>query len=125
MGILFLFVDNFVCTFRKNIEYEKCDPCSGVLGIANSEVPENNIPSQPIPIPSKDEVKITFTLPEGVNRGELQLFSTTGQKIRSYQVDDRFGFIMLDNSQLAPGMYYYNIIVNGQVSSTQKLLVVK
>ena len=35
------------------------------------------------------------------------------------------GFIMLDNSQLTPGMYYYNIVANGQVSSTQKLVLVK
>ncbi len=102
-----------------------CDACGGSLGMVSIEKPINNILSQPVPNPSKDEVKITFTLPEGVSRGELQLFATDGKRIRTYQVDNRFGFIMLDNSQLAPGMYYYNIVVNGQISATQKLLVIK
>ncbi|NDC41667.1 MAG: T9SS C-terminal target domain-containing protein, partial [Chitinophagia bacterium] len=83
------------------------------------------IPTQPLPNPSKDEVKITFTLPNGVSRGELLLYTSSGQLLKSYQVDNRFGFIMLDNTLLAPGLYYYNIVANGQVSSTQKLLVVK
>jgi len=89
-----------------------------------SRKPEN-IPTQPLPNPSSNKVKITFTLPEGVTQGELNLYSTDGQLLRSYKVDNRFGFIMLDNSQLSSGMYYYNIIANGTISSTQKLVLVK
>jgi len=36
-----------------------------------------------------------------------------------------FGFIMVDDSQFAPGMYYYNLSVNGVVSSSQKMVVIK
>ncbi len=103
-----------------------CDPCGGgLLELSSIEKPTNNILTQPIPNPSKDEVKITFTLPEGTSRGELQLYGTNGQKIKTFQVDNRFGYIMLDNSQLASGVYYYNIVVNGQVSTTQKFVVIK
>ncbi len=103
-----------------------CETCvTPSLGTAMTKDQPNNIITQPIPNPSKDEVKITFTLPEGSSRGELQLFSNTGVRIKTCQVDNRFGFIMLDNSLLPPGLYYYNIVVNGVVSSSQKLLVVK
>ncbi len=103
-----------------------CETCvTSSLGTAKTKEQPNNITSQPIPNPSGNEVKITFSLPDGSNNGELQLFSSTGAKVKTFQVDNRFGFIMLDNSLLPPGLYYYNIVVNGVVSSTQKLLVVK
>ena len=102
-----------------------CDACGGALGLAKVEDKQQNILSQPMPNPSKDQVKITFTLPDGVSRAELDIYNTSGQKVKSYQVDNRFGFIMVDNSQLASGVYYYNIVANGVVSSSQKMLVIK
>jgi len=103
-----------------------CNNCSSPLGLAKNEKQNGgNIITQPQPNPSSNEVKITFTLPEGANRGELILYNSEGQKIKKYQVDNRFGFIMLDNSQLPSGMYYYNIVANGIISSTQKMVLVK
>ncbi len=102
-----------------------CETCLYTSFVANQNERPNTIITEPVPNPSRDNVKITFTLPEGVNRGELQLFSNNGVRIKTCQVDNHFGFIMLDNSLLTPGLYYYNIVVNGAVSSTQKLLVVK
>ena len=85
----------------------------------------NKIESLPIPNPSKDQVKITFTLPDGVTRAKLSIYTTNGQLVKTYDVDNRFGFIMLDNSALPSGLYFYNIEVNGFVSSSQKIVVVK
>ena len=104
-----------------------CDACDGrgTLGLAKSEEKPTNFLSNPVPNPSKNEVKITFSLPEGATLGELTIYSSSGQKMRSYKVDNRFGFIMVDNSQFEPGMYYYNLVVNGQVSSTQKMVVIR
>jgi len=102
-----------------------CSTCGGgILGLGAVNKP-NNFSTQPIPNPSSNEVKITFTLPAGADQGELCLYNTDGKRIKTYQVDNRFGFIMLDNSQLPAGLYYYNIVVNGSVSSTQKMVVLK
>ncbi len=103
-----------------------CNTCSGNgLCVAKNEHPNNGIQTQPIPNPSSEQVKITFTLPQGANQGNLVLYNTEGQKIKSFVVDNHFGYIMLDNSKLASGVYYYNIEVNGEISSTQKLVVIK
>ncbi len=103
-----------------------CETCvTRSLGTAKLDDPQKSIISQPIPNPSKDNVKIAFTLPEGVNMAELQVFDMKGQRIRSYKVDNKFGFIMLDNSQLAAGTYLYNIVVDGSISSTQKFVVIR
>ena len=102
-----------------------CDICGGGLGLAKTDEKPTNFLSNPMPNPSKDQVKITFTLPDGANRGELTIYNTSGQIMKSYTVDNRFGFIMVDDSQFAPGLYYYNLVVNGVLSSTQKMVVVK
>ena len=103
-----------------------CNTCSGNgLGVAKVEKTNNGIPTQPLPNPSSSQVKITFTLPEGVNNANLVLYNNTGQEIRSFIVDNRFGYILLDNSQLSSGVYYYNIEANGIISSTQKMVVIK
>ena len=105
-----------------------CDVCGGgtdgALGVTQVEKLKD-FSTQPIPNPSSNEVKITFSLPAGASRGELVLFNSNGQKVKTYDVDNRFGFITLDNTQLQAGMYYYNIVANGEVSMTQKMVLVK
>ncbi len=103
-----------------------CNTCgSAGAGETGMNEIENNFPTKAQPNPSSNEVKITFKLPEGAKEGELSLYNTNGQKINTYRVDNRFGYILLDNSKLPTGVYYYNIVVNGEVSSTQKLVLVK
>lgn len=100
-----------------------CNVCGNDLGLAENKI--NDIPTSVMPNPSSNEVKITFTLPGGVKQGELNLYNTNGQLLKSYKVDDRFGYILIDNSQLPPGMYYYNIVANGMASLSQKMVLVK
>lgn len=103
-----------------------CDACTGsTLGTVKKDDKPVDLLSSPVPNPSSNQVKITFTLPEGASKGELTIFNTEGKMMRTYTVDNRFGFIMVDDSQFAPGMYYYNLSVNGVVSSSQKMVVIK
>ena len=102
-----------------------CEQCIDRSGISSNTQPQNDIKTEFSPNPSSDKVKITFTLPKDIKRGEVQLFNSFGTLIKSYQVDDHFGYILLDNSQLKAGIYYYNVIANGSISETQKLVVIK
>lgn len=103
-----------------------CDACGGyTLGLSQVQKPDKDFFSMPIPNPSSDQVKIAFTLPEGAGHAELQVFNATGQKVKTYEVDNTFGYVMLDNSKLPAGTYLYNIVVEGHVSSSQKFVVVK
>ena len=61
----------------------------------------------------------------GVVIGELSIYNGNGQKVKSYTVDNRFGFILVDNSQLPSGIYCVKLITNGRASSAQKMLVIK
>jgi len=101
-----------------------CELCGNGLGVAKNQKSRDGI-SEPIPNPSSGQVKITFQLPQDVKDGEIEIFNTNGQKIKSYKVDNAFGYIMVDNSILPSGIYYYNLISNGNITSTKKMVVFK
>jgi hypothetical protein len=101
-----------------------CDICGNGLGLAKVSGKPSDV-SDPIPNPSKDQVKITFTLPEGTRQGEIDLYNISGKLLKTYTVDNTFGFIYLNNSELPAGMYYYNLIADGNVTTTKKMIVLK
>ena len=101
-----------------------CDVCGNGLGLANEKVKPNGV-SEPMPNPSSGQVKITFTLPENVQQGQIDIYNMNGQKLKSFKVDRTFGYITVDDSEFPAGMYYYNLIANGEVSTTRKMLVIK
>jgi hypothetical protein len=84
-----------------------------------------DILTTPSPNPSTGKMKITFELPGDTKLGELRIYNESGVRLKTYKVDNRFGFIMIDNSELPAGLYYYNIVADGKRSKTQKILVVK
>ena len=101
-----------------------CDVCGNGLGLAKEQVKQNGV-SEPIPNPSSGQVKITFTLPDNVKQGQIDIYNMNGQKLKSFKVDRTFGYITVDDSEFPAGMYYYNLIANGEVSTTRKMLVIK
>ena len=101
-----------------------CDVCGNGLGLANEKVKQNGV-SEPIPNPSSGQVKITFTLPDNVKQGQIDIYNMNGQKLKSFKVDKTFGYITVDDSEFPAGMYYYNLIADGEVSTTRKMLVIK
>ncbi len=101
-----------------------CDVCGNGLGLAKEQVKLNPV-SEPIPNPSSGQVKITFTLPDNVKQGQIDIYNMNGQKLKSFKVDRTFGYITVDDSEFPAGMYYYNLIADGEVSTTRKMLVIK
>ena len=99
----------------------------GSLGI---ETPQHNntgghATSQAVPNPSADQVKIYYTLPTGIDEGNITLYNTTGQSVKTYRVTNAFPFITLDNSNLSSGIYYYSLSGNGMAPTGNKMVVIK
>lgn len=81
--------------------------------------------SNPVPNPSSDVAKVEFTLPEGITKGELSVYSMKGVLVKKFQVDGAFGYLLLDNSDLEPGTYFYKLETENNVAEIQKMLVIK
>lgn len=102
-----------------------CIACNSYLKVPGEINIGNNSTPTAVPNPSKDQVKIFYTLPDGVNQGMITIYNTTGQSVKSYTVTNAFPYITLDNSNLAPGVYYYSLMGIGIMPSGNKMVVVK
>lgn len=103
-----------------------CNICGNGLGLAN---PVNNglngTLSDAIPNPNNGSFKIGYTLPIGITNGEINFYNTNGQQVKSYVVDNSSNFLVVDNSMLPSGVYYYNLMANGMPTTAKKMVVIK
>ncbi len=103
-----------------------CNLCGNGLGLAKAlHSDDNGDLSDPAPNPSSSQTKLTYTLPEGSSKGEISIYSANGELVKTYKVDKTFSYITIDNSILPAGIYYYNLIADGNVTMTKKMLVIK
>jgi hypothetical protein len=102
-----------------------CSTCGSgtTLGIV-SKVTNNNSGSisDPIPNPNNGSVRIDYTLPENVNKGEIVFYNSNGQRVKSYAVFDTAPYLLINNLQLPSSIYYYCLIAN-DVSTTSKKMI--
>ena len=77
------------------------------------------------PNPSKETAKINYKLPQGANQGEIVFYSLNGTVVKRFKVDRSFKTLLLNNSDLAPGTYLYNLVTSKNVTKAKKMIVIK
>ncbi len=104
-----------------------CNPCGAGPGLAistTSSSDNSGLLLNLVPNPSSSSVRIEYNLRPGIT-AVIQLFDGHGQLIRSYNVDHTFNYLMLDNSSLASGTYYYSITTSDHLTTARKMIVIK
>ncbi|MFN3403549.1 MAG: T9SS type A sorting domain-containing protein [Cytophagaceae bacterium] len=91
----------------------------------NQKIDKAGMLSYPMPNPASDMTKIEFELPEGERMGEILVYNQQGILMKSYIVDDTFGFLMLNSSDLSAGTYVYQMKAENRLSESQKMMVIK
>ena len=81
--------------------------------------------SSPMPNPSSETTRIEFQLPAEANMGELTVYNSMGLRVKSYKVDNAFGDLLLNNSDLSSGNYTYQLVAGGKRIGSQKMMVIK
>ena len=77
------------------------------------------------PNPSNGSVTLQYELPKGEKDGELILYNMQGAEVKRYKVDNTFKDILLDNTQLPAGTYFYQLQTSKGSVGTKKMVVVK
>lgn len=77
------------------------------------------------PNPSNGQVRIEYTLPDGVLSGELIITDVQGHELKRYQVGTAFNDILIEKSDLASGTYLYRIVTAKGESDAHRLVVLK
>ena len=95
----------------------------GTLSTAIAEA--NGQFSNLYPNPSYGEVTLQYELPKGEREGELILYNMQGAEIKRYKVDNTFNDVLIDNTQLQAGTYFYQLQTSKGAVGTKKMIVVK
>ena len=78
---------------------------------------------QNAPNPVQGTTTVEFYIPETVGTAILQLFNNT-QLIETWNISQRGeGEQLINTSELAPGIYYYSLIVDGVSAGTKRMVV--
>ncbi|MBI3500441.1 MAG: T9SS type A sorting domain-containing protein [Bacteroidetes bacterium] len=77
------------------------------------------------PNPSAGKVTLQYELPKGEKEGEIILYNTQGAEVKRYKVDDTFKDLLLDNTMLPAGTYFYQLQTSKGSVGNKKMAVVK
>ncbi|MBK6346813.1 MAG: immune inhibitor A [Bacteroidales bacterium] len=105
--------------FFDNLEVSIIDVTTGVQYPA---VPSGYFISEPRPNPASDITMISYNLPDGSGKARLSISEISGKEIMSLPLTNNKGVIDVNISGLAPGLYIYSLIRNGQNQGTGKLI---
>jgi hypothetical protein len=90
------------------------------------EVQTNNASlSDPVPNPSAGDAAISYTLPQGEQKGTITLYSITGQLIQAYPVTGNKNILHIDHSDLPSGIYMYQLRTASTASELKKMSIVR
>lgn len=77
----------------------------------------------PYPNPASGMINIPVKLPQGVNKGYLQIYNLSGQLIDLREIKRSDEYILIPGGALLPGSYVYNISGQGQKSESKKITI--
>ncbi len=112
--------------FNKNDENEKlvvvAEYDTSPDGIDDYILRNTNI-SEIYPNPATNFVSIDYTLPLEVNEASVKVVNLLGSIVKEQQINVRNNNLKMDISDIVGGIYFYSVIVNGEVLETKKLIV--
>lgn len=101
---------------------EYVNPCHQLNDISEMK---NEIGINIFPNPTTDEVTINCTLPQDVSNGEIVFFNLQGKEIKRFTIDRTYTTLHISTSDIASGMYYYQLQTTRRNSVCKKLIVTK
>jgi hypothetical protein len=108
---------------------DNCDDTKVSSRMANAE--ETKVPvTEPkrsftlFPNPNNGNMTMIYDLGKDSNAG-MNLYDVTGKLINTYDLQNGSGAIEINEAQLHNGIYFYHILVNGNIVNTNKIVIIK
>ena len=80
--------------------------------------------SNPYPMPARDVVNFDYNFATNVV-SEVAIFNMMGQEVMRSEINGTQGRASINVSDLADGIYFYSLIINGKTEKSNKLIVRK
>ncbi len=112
---------------EKIVEEKRMQPKSTILNEEYNLSFESDIEpflGNNVPNPFDQNTEIKFYLPQEVSNANLYIYDLEGKQIQKIHVVEReYGSIIIQGSQLMPGMYYYTLIADNQIIGTKQMIL--
>lgn len=92
------------------------------MSINENHIAENKF-SNPYPNPAKSYTVFSYQFTDDVCEVKFVLRNLLGNKIKEFSIKDKENKFILDTSGLRGGMYFYSVIIDGELLLTRKLVV--
>lgn len=91
-------------------------------GIAEDAMAGGSI-SDIYPNPATTAVNINYDMPSTVKTAKVQLINLLGSVVKEASIEPNSNSLSMNISELKGGVYFYAVVINGDVYKTRKLLV--
>lgn len=78
--------------------------------------------SNPYPNPAVVQTRINYNIPYNFNNASLILRNLIGTKVKDIEITNSQGKLTIDVTDLNEGIYFYSLIVDGNIILTRKLI---
>ena len=75
------------------------------------------------PNPAVNTVNIDYSMPNTVTSAKVSIVNLLGSLVKESVVELNANKLSMDISELEGGIYFYNLIVNGEIYKTKKLII--
>ncbi len=99
--------------------------CCNTENIISLAIQRQSGVSNAYPNPNNGSTQIDYTLPQGVNEGEIVFYNLMGNEVKSFKVDRTFNTLLISTKDIAAGTYYYQLQTAGESSGGKKMVVIK
>lgn len=79
--------------------------------------------SNAYPMPASDVVNFDYNFASSVNSAMVAVYNMMGQEVLRSDISGMSGKLSLNVSDLADGVYFYSLVVNGKVEKSSKLAI--
>lgn len=93
-------------------------------GIAEEAMVGGSI-SEVYPNPATNYISLDYQLTSEVKVANVKVFNLLGAEVKSANLENNGNKLRMDISDLQSGIYFYSVLVNGDVYKTKKLVVQK
>lgn len=92
--------------------------------VLNVAIEANGL-SNSYPVPATETLSIKYQLPNNESSGTIELFNSSGQTVKKFDVNSNNGEVTIDISQYTAGNYYIKLLSQSGFSSTKKSIILK
>ena len=85
--------------------------------------PSNYELSAAYPNPANSFVKFDYNFNEMPANSKVMIYDLLGSKVKEIGINNSFGSLKINTSDLKDGIYFYSLVVNNEATKTQKLII--